>query len=99
MAKRIAGLGLDPRRIGVRDPDEDLIGGRSSTLQVLEVAAMEWLEAAVDHPAPSAGHCTTTPEPFSTTPMRRRKMRRAMNSASSVTARSGGSGARSAPGV
>ena len=99
MAKRIARFGLDPGRIGVRDPDEDLVGGPGRTLEVLEVAAMERLEAPVDHPAPNAGHCTTTPEPSSTTPMRRRKIRRAVNSASSVTARSAGTAASSPPAV
>jgi len=50
MAERVALLLLDPRRIGIRDPDEDLVGLRRGPAQVLQVPVVEGLEAPVDHP-------------------------------------------------
>ena len=49
--QRVARLGLDPRRVGVRDPDEHLVRALGRAAQVLEVAVVKRLEPPVDHPA------------------------------------------------
>src|SRR5262249_4949822 len=89
MPQRVGGLGADPFRIGIRDPDEHLFGAVGRAAQVFEVAVVERLEPPVDH-APGDHHSTTTPEPSSTRPTLRMKSFRAVNSASSEAARSPG---------
>ena len=84
--QRVGGLGLDPRRVGVRDPDEHLVRALGGAAQVLEVAVVERLEPPVDHPRGARAQPTTTPEPSSTRPTRRMKSFRDSNSASSAGA-------------
>src|SRR5215204_4111295 len=59
MPKRVAFLRLDARRIGIRDPDPELVAALSRTAHVLEMPQMEGLEAAVNHPSPHGGRDPT----------------------------------------
>src|SRR4051812_10881186 len=96
MAQRVGRFGLHARRVGIRDPDPDLVGLRRRAFQVFEVAEMERLEAPVNHPPP---HVTTTPAPSSTWPTRRRNRCFASNAASSAGALSLGKDTSRPPAV
>src|SRR5207244_9604753 len=84
--QRVARLGLDASRIGIRDAHEDLVDARRCTAEIFQMAEMERLKAPVDHATGDAAHSTTTPEPSSTAPTRRTNRPLSMNSASSTGA-------------
>src|SRR5687767_6934120 len=94
MTERVARLLLHALWIGIRDPDEDFVGVRRCSAQVLQLCVFEGLDSSVDHPQV---HPTMSPASSSTRPPRRIKSRRAPNPASSGGPRSCGTETSRAP--
>ena len=55
MPDRIALLRLHPRRIGIRNPDPELVAALGRPAHVLEVPPVKGLEPPMDHPSPHGG--------------------------------------------